>query len=688
MAKKAVYDPGELGRVREKLGTLDEQEAKRMAKILGGEVGTEKTPDPLATVSPHPKRAAPPNTNTSTSQSGQRVQQVSTPKAANSILIKKPSKKKPIGAGDDPAVPIKVRYSERFRMDRYAAQAQFDIKSPSQVLIALFSFFKEPPDLVSRVFVSKRLNEYYKQIELLVVSTRTMFPRNNLRRNEQLKKTSPFVCSVLDTIRSWNIERITSVMARLQSRPRNVSTNDCADILRDIYRPLFILEKLTVDFHIKEAYKLLYKFLYIDNPMEAKEKYQHLIHSALDAFVVIRKDIQYLLYPLFLKLVSDTWIPYDQFFSARKKRIMAFLNVTEEDRISPNQLQAEEKGAENKPEAQAGEATKNFLDADDAEVIARQAADEAERKALDRGLRILESLFPKAGWDNLSSYPDLYAYFAKIFDLKGYELISPRDPILQVAILIRILEELFFGLRYVSFKTILGPGESSEPIGQIMTDILEHWRDFEITFSKEYLTRLQEYCRLLDTSVESRTSPYAKRIYTELQWIKRICFLPYYKFETLSSTPFKKGSMVPVYPEVRKLRKYLTMIATKIEESSKRGGAEGGAPCEGIENPWTSYVFQVSNPLSMRLNMLLGSKKRNNASLIYYTLAIATVLDHLVNNYNSWAYQVQEEEEPLFRSINGEGNVPQFGVDEKIDANALFKQVMQEKRAAKAAKKQ
>lgn len=652
-----------------------------MAKMLGGEVGTEK---PSASAIAASRKSAAPrspsralNTHSDTSQDhGVQVESRTPPGELDPITRKKGGKSRQVDAGDDPQVPIKVSYSERLKMDRYAAQAEFDIKSFRLVLAAMFSFFKDAPDFVSPLFVTQRLSEYYKQIELLVISTRTMFPRNNLRRNEQLKKMSLFVFSVLDTIRYWNIERITNVMSRIQSHPRHVRTIDCADILRDIYRPLFILEKLSIDFHITEAYKLLYKFLYIENPVEAKDKYQNLIRSALDAYKIIRKDIQYLLYPLFLKLVSDKWIPYEQFFSERKNRIMAFLGVKEEDRISPTVQQNDETQAYDHPQEEGAEQGQER----DPQATARQAEDEAERKALERGLKILESLFPKAGWDKLATYPDLYAYFAQTFDLgKGYELISPADPLLQVVILMRILEELFVGLRYVSFTSIFESGEASEPIGQIMEDILENWRDFEIIFNREYLNRLQEYCRLLDTSVESRTSSYAKRIYQELQWIKRLYYLPYYKVENFSASPFKKSSITAVYPEVRKLRHCLNLVAAKIDLVSKRDGeAEALGPCEGIENPWKPYVFQVANPLSMRLNMLLGTKKRNNASLIYFTLAVATVLDHLVNNYNSWAYE--HNDEPLFRSVNGEGALPQFGVDEKIDANALFKRVIQERR--------
>ena len=37
------YDPGELTRTKINLGKISEDEAKRMSRILGGEIGTEKT---------------------------------------------------------------------------------------------------------------------------------------------------------------------------------------------------------------------------------------------------------------------------------------------------------------------------------------------------------------------------------------------------------------------------------------------------------------------------------------------------------------------------------------------------------------------------------------------------------------------------------------------------------------------
>jgi hypothetical protein len=132
---------------------------------------------------------------------------------------------------------------------------------------------------------------------------------------------------------------------------------------------------------------------------------------------------------------------------------------------------------------------------------------------------------------------------------------------------------------------------------------------------------------------------------------------------------------------VRKLRKYLSIVAVGIERGRKAGGAEKKAYCRGIHNPWAPYNFQVANPLSMRLNALLPPAKRNNASLVYYVLSVVTVFDFFMNNENSWAYHDSTNE--LFRSINGAGAIPQFGVDEKLDADRLFRQVMKAKKEQK-----
>lgn len=704
MAKKpkAVYAPGELDRVRGKLGELDAEEAKRMARILGGEVGYERTREEDERRNARPGHRTRRETvelvvrgQRGRPQPRRRVELAGMDKEEEKTPEKVVQVPKKGDRADDPTVPFKTSYFERIKMDRFAARPEFDIKTSAQAMVAVFSFFSEAPDYVSPLFINKRLNEYYRRIELLVTSTRTLLPRNNLKRGERLKRTSPFVFSILDTIRYWNIERITGDMAKIQSHPRTVKIMELADILKAIYKPLFVLEQLDPDIHIKGSYKLLYKLLYLESPMDAKEKYQGLIRTALSSFNDVRRDVHYFLYPLLMKLLSDRWLSYEQFFIDRRRRLMAFLGVTAKDRINPTDItiqQAEsgELGAAGKSGSQEaggadspnGGLSEEEEDPTDPEVIerkAKRAAQEAEQKALDRGLSTLEALFPKAGWDRLSVYPDLYPYFADMFELKkGYELIAPTDPMQQVAILMYIIAEMFFGLRYITFGTIAGADGNPSRIDDYLGSIINSWQKYiNLGFGKEYLPRLADYCHVLENSAESRTSVYAKRTLNELHWTKRFYFMPFYKFESLGPPPFQKRDTTAIYTEIRLLRKYLTEVAMGIEQGLRQGGAEAGAPCDGIDNPWEPYNFEIPSPVSIRLDALLGSKKKNNASLIFFTLAVSTVLDYLVNNENSWAYENRPG--PLFRSVDGEGVMPLFGVETKIDADVIFRQVMRQK---------
>jgi hypothetical protein len=255
----------------------------------------------------------------------------------------------------------------------------------------------------------------------------------------------------------------------------------------------------------------------------------------------------------------------------------------------------------------------------------------------------------------------------------GYEVIAPTDPLQQISVMMHVLDDIFIGMRYVNFGIITGPDGKLVKINDEMGDIINNWRTLmEGCFSKDYLPRLMEYCRILENSEESRTSIYARKTLNELHWIKRLYFLPYYKFDSLGPPPFQKQDIVPVYSLIRKCRQYLTSVAMGIEQGIRAGGATSKSPCDGINNPWEAFNFQVPNPISKRLDLLLPPERRTNATLIFFSLSAVAVLDYIVNNENSWSYE--ERPGPLFRSVRNEGIIPLFGVDEKIDAEKIFKE--------------
>jgi hypothetical protein len=688
MAKKdnAIYAPGELSRIRDKLGVTDDREAKKFAEMLGGEVGVERSEEPES--SSRPQKSSGAKGGRDRRQPKHRIELLAN---EEELTGRKPVSSRGSEEADDPTVLVKMSYFERIKMDRFCALPDFRIKSSFQVMTSVLSFFNEPADMVNPYFINKGLNENYKWIEELVTSARTLFPRNNTKRNEKLKRISPPAYAILDVFRYWNIEKIAGEIAKVQSHPRNVKVVELSDLLKAVYRPLFILEQQDLEIHIKETFKLLYRLLYIENPLEAKEKYQNLIRNALVAFSQIRRDVQYFLYPLLMKLLSDRWLPYDTFFIDRRHRYMAFLEAAEEDQLNPVSIKIQDNPAKDQDddaeapgegEKETEEGNVQEEDPGDPEVIARkekEAAREAERKALVQGVASLEALFPKAGWERLSSFPDLYPYFQDIFSLrKGYDLIAPTDPLMQIAILMRILEELFFGLRYVRFGTVIGSSNTPVRIDETVGRIIGNWHEyFNLTFEKEYLPRLSEYCRLIEQSEGSRTSQYAKKVLNELYWLKRLYFMPYYKFDSLFPPPFQKKDIEAVYPEVRALRRSLAAVAAGIDQAGKIGGSKKMVPCDGVDNPWEPYNFEVPNPVSTRLNALLAPQKRNNAILVFFSLAIATVLDHLVNDTDSWAYSSQSG--VLFRSVGNKGVFPQFGVDKKVDADRIFKESLKER---------
>jgi len=690
---RAVYEPGELSRVREKLGDIDVDEAKRVARILGGEIGTEKEPPPPPEQSR--ERSGRRRETVDLTLSGRRGKRpgraidVAAPDQGGWKAAPKARQPRNDPA-DDPSIRLETSYFERLKMDRFAALPEFEIKSSMQVLASVFSFVGSKGDYVSPHFTGRRMSAYYNKIGQLVSSTRILFPRNDARRGERLKKASPYIFGILDTIRQWNIERIGGDLAKLQSRPRSVTVAEYADLLRAIYRPLFVLERLDADVHVAGAYKLLCKLLYIERPMDSTDKAQSLVRGALSAFAEIRRDIHHGLYPLLMKHVSDRWLPYDELFVCRHRRLMAFLDVTENDQIKPLDLSVEqiEKGSleDLQKEIRREEAAAQGLELEEEEDgrearerKAREAEAEAERKALAQGLKTLESLFPKAGWDRLEEYPDLYPYFVSIYGLRrGYELVAPTDPVHQIAVLMHIIEDLCSGIRYVSFGTVPGPDGNPIVLGDLVGKIIANWRRYiDESFTKEYLPRLSEYCRIQEHAPESRASPYAKRAVNDLRWVKRLYFLPYYKFDSLGPPSFHKREVAAIYGEVRTFRKYLTAVAASIEKWNQAGGAEAKIPCEGLDNPSAPYNFDISNPVSKRLDLLLGPARRNNVYLIFFTLSAVATLDYIMNNEASWAYDRQIPPH-LFRSVNGDGVAPMFGVDAKIDADQIFKDALRQ----------
>jgi hypothetical protein len=655
MAKKAIYEPGELDGVKKRLGNIDVKEAKRMQKLLGGEVGEERTgfsrggetpAAPLPSGIAKPKRL---------------IEVASSSEDENS---------KSMGAMNKFRRRSELSYVERVKMDVCCGNRDYSIKTPWQVFVSRLCFFKAPLDRVNPWFVKVMLNKYYEKLESLVTITRLMFPRNNTDLSKKVRVASKMAFKVLNTIRQWKLDVVISEIGKVQARPRSVFVKDFETMLRRIYTPIYIMGRLDIEKDVMAAYSVLYDVALKENPGE-KVSLQNKITEALNACRYVCRELHRALYPLLMKTIASNYQDYELFFYENNENYKAFLGVTEADQIAPESV-VDKSGLDSdkliSDDDRYGDDLEDSLSdvESESEVSDEKKAAAGEVKALGRSMKILETLFPKAPWDRMASFPDYYPYFADVLEIKkNGELIAPEDPAQAVLVLSQIIEELLYGFRYIKFKDNFSKAD-------FLRSVVENWHLAILeSFEKNYIPRIAEYAHFFEHSGQNRTATYAVNIASDIHWLRRYYFFPSYN--TLPPTPpsFLKKDVIALYPLARSLRKDLTECASLIESANRSGGSASGVEVEGIINPWDAYNFEVENPLSKRLNMLLGKSQRNNTSLIFFTLAVVTVLDNYLCDTTSIAYKANNE--ILFRHAEQEEMKPVFWVEKQNDTYELFK---------------
>jgi hypothetical protein len=98
------------------------------------------------------------------------------------------------------------------------------------------------------------------------------------------------------------------------------------------------MERLDTKAHIVESFKLAYKAVALENPEEARTRFQPAVREALSALGYVRNHIGYLMYPLLLKMISDSWLSYKDLFILCRDRFLWFIRASAEDQIDPERI--------------------------------------------------------------------------------------------------------------------------------------------------------------------------------------------------------------------------------------------------------------------------------------------------------------------------------------------------------------
>ena len=656
MAKRPPqnYQPGELQQLRSKLGPITREEATRMVRVLGGEVGVERTDDAIDEKysdlkylktghlagrhrrdrAPKVRRAPAPHATP------RRAQRSETPRPTAGTALPRAS------------------YLDRLKTDFLAASPEYGLKSTWQALVSVLSILTTIPDRVRAAFWEDIGDNLLKTLEGLVLFVRDLCSEKRPAVHDEIARKH-FYFKILVVIAKWDVEKIRAELKRVRQLGRKAEIAQLARLCAEVYRPLFMLGEVEIDLHIGRALRRAFDVNMAFKPKHAlsRLRLQDSYSIARTMLPKIFHTLKKRLYPLLMKLVSGRYYDYETFMRIEREGILRFLNLNETDILAPQEEQKTET-----PQVAASVPT---------EAVKQGRMIELVPAAARRGIEFLELLFPRIAWRELDAWPDLFPYFQPIFQFPaGFELVSRKDPVHQVVVLLSILREMLHGFRNVEWGQVRGSDGDLTELGLHFEEIIDKWPLFlHEVLTDLYIPKLSDFCRQIERSTGFMDSDLALKMQDEMNWVKRTFFLPYFTFKMhFPGTGVLNKSLPTLFETVASVKQTLTAVNLELE---RLNGTQ--SECDSVRNARANYHFEVDNSVSKRLDLILRQKwrsdatgklkvvdKRTNSNLIRYTHSVVELLHFLLNTEDSFYYPCSEG--PLFRSVNEEQELPEYSV--------------------------
>lgn len=655
MAEKpeAKWEPGTLDNTRRNIGPIDAEEAKKMMQKLGGEVFAEK-PAPID-YSALPKAKEYSKRVVGRSASSISSQTSNSSSISSSGKVGFATKEKPTRAGSLPELTSK----ERALMDRIMMSDDYKIKTNYGIFNFVRKFKKNGSEAVRKPFVEYNLQKHVEHLQEFVTTVKSIIQLSPDTYKSKIISSSEDRFRFLKTVGSWTMKDIKKYLFELQDA-EEVTVAMMIPFVREIYKNLikiYYLGETKISGYFKEIYNDLSKY-----PKFDLKKAQVLSKTGITEWFYIYSQVIKGLYPLLMRMSSTNFDYFQDFFLVQSANILAFLGLTKFDLLLPNKRG--EKPADIKSNEKAEEEQK-----DEEEEEEKKEEPEKKSDLVEAGLKLLDNLFPEAGFNNIDQMPDMFPYFQPLYQFRdGYNLLAPENPLQITVTLLRITEDIFQGLRNVVFTE-----ENEEDVSkntEKLSTVLSEWSVYrEVLFERHYADQITDFVNNEYSQGDYKSTLFGKKMLTSILWQTKYNFLPYFEFEQLLLEKPKNDSQYrPMCIRVGFLLRFFTTLSRNIDS------AKGQGLVMGIQNPWDRYKFDIPNAISKRMDVLLGAKRltdtaATNANLIKYSLLIVAVLDWWVNNPASPAYSTDSSK--IYR-INPDDGGPAFSVPTRNDQNKLF----------------
>ena len=635
--RTADWEPGTLDKTRKNIGLIDEKEAATMAKKLGGQVMYERTTS---------------SGGNSQNQGGKGTGRIIRASDGGKGGSGGSGSSKPNTTYQAPRRHIREdlpQVNKKFNnaVDKLMMSPEYKIKPNYGIFNFIRTFQKNGTEKVLPEFYQYKMKKDIEHMESFITVIKTLIQIAPATYKSKIVNAGDVKFKFLRMIASWGMSGIKAEYATLENAPGQILVCDLIQYTKAIYKPI-----ITVYYYGNNKIPKLIKEIYNDQvayPDSPKDKLSTMAKQAITEWLYIDTEIIKKMYPLIMRMCSDTFEPYPDFFSVKVAEVLKFTGLHKFDLLLPEKPKEDQKEA---PKPKSAPPQKGIKD-----------------QTVITGLKLLNQMFPEAGFDKLDEHPDLYPYFQPLYKFEdGFNLLSPENPVQVIMVLQRIIEDCFQGCRNIKFANTESVKEGADTITSVMDD----WSAYrEDNFERLYCEPLLDLVNSVYSQPDFDKSHIGKRTITSLLWQVTYHFMPNFKFDQLIlEHPSDESKYRPLFHRTDYARKYLTLV---INECDKQ--ASGRGPVALIENPWEHYKFGIQNEVSKRLDVLLGAQNKtantnaNNANLLKYTLCFIAVLDWWINNPGSPAYTTDPMH--IYRISPSDGK-PLFTTPLRNDQNKLF----------------
>lgn len=666
-----TLEPGTIDHVRKNIGPIDPLEAAEMQKKLGGEVLREKAaPVDTSNMPRRQDRVIVRASGLSPSDISEKSGSLSATtnlKSSPSVnqIINSPVKKMKTEEELPAVTPKDLKLMNKLMMS-----FEYEIK-PNYGIFNFIYLMSKNKEKLNKNYGEYKVKKHVEHMQSFISTIKTFIQLSPDTYKTKIAADTELKFKFLRTVAKWTMRDIKVIALDLEDHSADLTVAMLIPFVKSVYK-LFI----TIYYIGEQQVPALIKEIYSDitaYPDADRNKMQNLAKQGITEWLYIYNQVIKGMYPLLMRMCSDEYVEFPKFFTAKIAEILKFLGMSKHDLLLPEK----KKKTDEEKKKEAEEAKKKLEEN-------RHIAGKKD-EIVTTGLKILEQLFPEAGFSHLESHPDMYPYFQPLYKFRdGFNMLSPETGLQITIVLCRILEDLFQGCRNIDFN--LKADEKLSTMNDNLSNVMAEWASYrEDLFDKKFGDYFRGYVNSVYSTPDYPTTQYGMENLTNVLWRVKYYFLPNFQFQQLIlKKPQNDSPYKPLAGRTDYVRTVFTVLARRCDENASSKKA-----VLGVLNPWEHYQFDLPNVVSKRLDVLFNAKNPNsgatNAILIKYTLCVMAVLDWWVNNPQAPSVTGDSSKE-LYR-IDAKDGAPQFSVPERDDQNALFAAAVKKAIAARQAKK-